>query len=216
MNARYVGVHLLEAPYQIDREYAYYLPAELAEDVRVGSVVAVPFGAANRRAYALVVSLSKESEMEKVKPVMAVLPDRFSLSEEMRGLCFFLKEHTLCSVGDAVRCLLPGTAFSAIREFYLPGAGVPDDERMAVACRMVSAEGRVEADRLKSECDLSGATLGRLVEDGFLIRSYELKEEKGKREKVIRPAVSDEELLSLLNGEKKKLRSILQARGVER
>lgn len=207
MNARYVSVHLLEAPYQIDREYVYYLPAALAKDVQVGSVVAVPFGTANRRAYALVVSLSEESRMEKVKPVMAVLPHRFALSEEMRGLCFFLKEHTLCSVGDAVRCLLPGTAFSAIREFYLSGSGMPADEAEANACRMVFSEGRVEADRLRSECNLSSATLGRLVEEGFLVRSYEIKEEKGKREKVVSIALSDEELLALLGGEKKKLRS---------
>jgi primosomal protein N' (replication factor Y) len=206
MNARYVGVHLLEAPFQIDREYAYFLPAEFAEDVRVGSVVAVPFGAANRRAYALVSSLSEKTEMEKLKPVMAVLPDRFSLTEEMRGLCFFMKDHTLCSVGDAVRCLLPGTAFSAIRELYYPGVGMPEEETVAAACRLVQAEGCVEAERLKSECDLSGARLGSLVEDGFLTRSYELKEEKGKVEKVIRLAASDEEILSLLDG-KKKLRS---------
>ena len=78
MIARYVGVHLLEAPYQIDREYTYYLPPVLADEVRVGSLVAVPFGGANRRAYALVVSLSEESGLEKVKPVMAVMPERFA------------------------------------------------------------------------------------------------------------------------------------------
>ena len=206
MNARYVGVHLLEAPYQIDREYAYYLPAELAKDVRVGSVVAVPFGTANRRAYALVVSLSDTCEAERVKPVMAVLPERFSLSEEMRGLCFFLKEHTLCSVGDAVRCLLPGTAFSAILEFYLPGYGMPEEKTAAAACQLVWQLGRVEADRLKIEAGISRTQLNSLVEDGFLLRSYELKEEKGKTEKIIRPALPEEELLALLE-DKKKLRS---------
>ena len=121
---RYVGVHLLDAPYLIDREYEYYLPRSLSSDVRVGSLVAVPFGAANRRTYALVVRVSDQSEMDKVKPLLAVLPDRFSLSEELRGLCFFLKEHTLCSVGDAVRCIIPGAVFSAISEWYvLPPEG---------------------------------------------------------------------------------------------
>ena len=118
MTVRYVGVYLLDAPYHIDREYAYYLPVSLAQEVRVGSIVLVPFGQANRRSYALVTSLSEESDVEKVKPVLAVLPDRFSLGDEMLGLCFFLREHTLCPLGDAVRCLLPAAAFSSATEYY--------------------------------------------------------------------------------------------------
>ncbi len=208
MIARYVGVHLLEAPYQIDREYTYYLPPVLADEVRVGSLVAVPFGGGNRRAYALVVSLSGESGLEKVKPVMAVMPERFALSEEQRGLCFFLKEHTLCSVGDAVRCLLPGTAFSAIREFYTPGNGhLPTDLAEKGACLLVAREGRVEVDVLRATCDLSAAALQRLVDEGYLTRSYLLREEKGKTEKVIHAAVPEDELLALLDGPKKHLRS---------
>lgn len=207
MNARYVAVHLLEAPYVIDSEYTYYLPAAFAGRVQVGSLVAVPFGMANRRAYALVVSLAEESRVEKAKPVMAVLPQRFALSEEMRGLCFFLKEHTLCSVGDAVRCLLPGTAFSAIREFFTPGPVTPQEGAAASICHLVAERGRVEADLLKNECALSSSAINQYVESGYLTRSYELRPDKGKTEKVISPAVSEEELLDMLNGGKKKIRS---------
>ena len=114
MTARYVGVYLLDAPYHIDREYTYYLSPQFAEAVTVGSIVAVPFGQANRRSYAVVTRLMGESETEKVKPVLALLPDRFSLGEEMLGLCFFLREHTLCPLGDAVRCLLPAAVFSTV------------------------------------------------------------------------------------------------------
>ena len=92
MTARFVGVYLLDAPYHIDRLYEYYLPVSLDAPIRVGSIVAVPFGAANRRSYALVAHVSDTSEHGNVKPVMAVLPERFSLSEEMLGLCYFLKE----------------------------------------------------------------------------------------------------------------------------
>ena len=81
-------VRLLDLPYGADRDYDYLFPASLPIPER-GRLLLVPFGTANRRTYALVASLAEESDLDQVKPVLAVLPDRFSLSEEMLGLCFF-------------------------------------------------------------------------------------------------------------------------------
>ena len=198
MTARYVGVYLLDAPYHIDREYAYYLPLTLAEDVGVGSIVAVPFGQANRRSYALVTRLIEQSEMEKVKPVLAVLPDRFSLGEEMLGLCFFLREHTLCPLGDAVRCLLPGAAFSAITEYYRVGEMPPTDEKDLAVYTYVAERDRAAREDVLASTGVTATALGRLVDAGHLLREYELKEEKGKTEKYIALAQLDEEILAIL------------------
>ncbi len=200
MTNRYVGVYLLDAPYHIDREYAYYLPVPFADTVRVGGIVAVPFGSANRRSYAVVTSLAEQSEMDKLKPVLAVLPDRFSLSEEMLGLCFFLKEHTLCSLGDAVRCMLPAAVFSAIAEYYEAGEVVSaegmDGERARIL-QYLLMHGRTRRETLCEECAVSQVSLlSSMVDEGCLVRTWERRPDKGKTEKYIFTALSDEEILS--------------------
>lgn len=210
MKARYVGAYLLDAPYHIDREYAYYLPATLEGEVRVGSIALVPFGTANRRTYALVTSLAEESDVDNVKPVLAVLPDRFSLSEEMLGLCFFLREHTLSTVGDALRCLLPAAVFTAIREYYEPAAATSVlDADSARVLSYLQENGRTERDSLLSAIGTRPSVLSHLVEIGAAARTYERKRENEKREKHLSLALSDEETLALFTpaAGKKRIRS---------
>ena len=101
-------VNLLDVPYQLDRPFDY----SCGDNVRAGQLVRVPFGKANRLRSGLVVKTKTESEGNNIKPVHSVLDERFALTDEMLGLCSFLKEHTLCTVGEAVRCILPPGALS--------------------------------------------------------------------------------------------------------
>lgn len=102
-------VYILDAPYHIDRAFDYL--SEYA--VKRGDFVRVPFGRANKLRMGVVSSVGGEVSDEKnIKPVHSVLVDRPSLSEEMFGLCLFLKEHTLCTFGEAVKTVLAPGALS--------------------------------------------------------------------------------------------------------
>ncbi len=102
-------VHILDAPYHLDRPFDYS-----AEDtVRCGDLVRVPFGKSNSTRLGIVISMTDEPAGEGIKPVLSVAHGRFSLNEEMLGLCLFLKEHTLCTLGEAVRTILPPGALTA-------------------------------------------------------------------------------------------------------
>ena len=104
-------VYILDAPYHIDRPFDYLK----IDGIEVGSIVKVPFGKANSLRLGVVVRLKSEAEDSgvNIKPVHSVISDRYSLNEEMLGLCLFLKEYTLCTFGEAVRCALPPGALSA-------------------------------------------------------------------------------------------------------
>ena len=104
----YCEVYLFDVPYHIDRPFDYSCEGSIA----VGDIVKVPFGRANRLRLAAVTKVKEMSEGESIKPVHSLLDKRYSLSEEMLGLCLFLKSHTLCTFGEAVRCLLPPGALS--------------------------------------------------------------------------------------------------------
>ena len=100
------GIYILDAPYHIDRAFDYLSEQALPR----GAFVRVPFGRANKLRMGIVYSECGEMSDEKnIKPVHSVLSDRPPLSEEMLGLCLFLKEYTLCTFGEAVKTVLaPG------------------------------------------------------------------------------------------------------------
>ena len=116
----YASVHLLENPYHIDTDYDYYIPPDLRTSVRVGGFVMVPFGASNRKRLGLVTDLADAPKLSGVscKPIISAVHEDLTLSEEQLGLCRFMKEQTLCSIGDAVHAMLPASVLSRLVEVY--------------------------------------------------------------------------------------------------
>ena len=102
-------VYLFDAPYHIDRPFDY----RACDGVAPGKIVKVPFGRSNSLRLGVVLRLKDAAEGDNIiKPVHSVICDRFSLNEEMLGLCLFMKEHTLCTFGEAARTVLPPGALS--------------------------------------------------------------------------------------------------------
>ena len=100
----YCEVYILDAPYHVDRPFDYRCDGS----VQKGSLVRVPFGKANHLRVAVVTRIKERPESEEgVKDVRAVLADRYVLTDEMLSICSFLKNYTLCTFGEAVRCVLP-------------------------------------------------------------------------------------------------------------
>lgn len=103
----YCEVYLFDAPYHIDRPFDY----SCESDVSVGDIVKVPFGRYNHPRWAVITKL-KDSSSEEVKAVQSVLDRRFSLSDELLKLCLFMKGHTLCTLGEALKCVIPPGALN--------------------------------------------------------------------------------------------------------
>ena len=108
----YAAVHILECPFGVDRPYHYYIPRPVADAVRPGAFVTVPFGKGNRKKLALAVeicdraglsSLPDGLDPDKFKPVSGVCRARLFLTEGQLALRRYLTAQTLCTVGEAVR-----------------------------------------------------------------------------------------------------------------
>lgn len=102
----YCEVYLFDAPYHIDRPFDYLC----GENVREGDIVRVPFGRANNLRFAVVTRIKDVCDGDGIKAVHSVIDKSFSLSAEMLKLCLFMKGHTLCTFGEAVKCLIPPSA----------------------------------------------------------------------------------------------------------
>ena len=114
----YAGVYLLNVPYAIDHMYDYSIPRYLCDMVHRGCFVTLPFGNANRRCLGLITEVREHSDLKQCKPIFSVCADRLTLSEPLLRLCFFMKEQTLCTVGEAVRAMIPAAVLGHMSETY--------------------------------------------------------------------------------------------------
>lgn len=215
----YAGVYLLDNPYFLDVMFDYYIPSELRGKVKVGGFVSVPFGNANRKKIALVAEVREKAQKDdtECKPVDDICPDIMSLSPEMLGLCFFMKEHTLCTVGDAVRSMVPASALSKTVVSYRIGDGFAadggkksfeglDGETLLI-CDVISKKGSAGFDFLKKKLGfVTESMLRRLCSEGVLVREYAVCNTADRTEVVYSLAICSEEAARIVGGEDKKYR----------
>ncbi|MCQ2386403.1 MAG: hypothetical protein MJ078_07010, partial [Clostridia bacterium] len=123
------ALRLLDAPFRADKEYGYLVPDSLVPDVFPGRICVVPFGKGNKPVYGVVTQTkdlpSEEESVHPYKTIQAVLSPHFALTEEILKLCFFLREHTLCSVGEALRSAMPVSALGLLEERYKLSPSAP-------------------------------------------------------------------------------------------
>ena len=133
MIKEYARVYLLDAPFCIDRIYDYYIPHEMREKVAKGSFVSIPFGGGNRQKLGVVFDISETTEANNPKPIREVVSTDISLDEKMLDLALFMKDQTLCTIGDAIHAMIPSSALSKLIEYYRPKEDISESKKSAPA-----------------------------------------------------------------------------------
>lgn len=179
----FCDVYLFDAPYHIDCAFDYLC----GENVCRGDIVKVPFGKSNRLRIGVVTKIKDASEAENIKPVHSVVYDRFSFTEEMLGLCLFLKEYTLCTFGEAAKALLPPGALSenlnikyerncilavspeaALTLLSAKGRGGIRSEGQRAALGYLVKNHSADYDSLRELLSVSAANISALAEKGLI------------------------------------------------
>ena len=182
-------VYLLEVPYHLDRPFDYSVSGC---EISPGSIVRVPFGRANRLRYGVVSALKDEpsptsAEAVNIKPVHSVVNRLFELSREMLGLCLFMKEHTLCTFGEALRAILPPGALSeslnikqrkrcalnisreaAVTLLLQTGRAGIRSEGQRCVIRYLMDIGSADADAVRAQPGVTPAHISALSEKGII------------------------------------------------
>ena len=206
MCGEYIKVHILDVPYHADCEYTYYVPFDFREEIDRGTMVVVPFGRSDRHKSAIVVDVNiKETEKVSsvVKPISSVLSDYLKLSEEMLGLCEFMKSRTLCTIGEAVKSIIPSAIMTKTGERYF---ALPTEKKLDPQSREIYEyilENSGARDKKLSEKFLDArAYISRLHRLGAIRKeTFVLEEDKNKYETRVNLAVSKEEALLIINGQ---------------
>lgn len=177
-------VRILDLPVSADKQYDYAIPPELCGRVVPGSFIVVPFGKSGKRP-ALVEAVDRKSDFDKLKSVLEVSSGEYTLSEELLGMCAFLRERTFCSTGEAIQTIIPSGAYSMIFkgkrlpvELYYRLNPVSPKVRIGSAEKRICdllADGERSASQLREKGGVSSAALKRLVEKGVIsVRTEEL------------------------------------------
>ena len=154
MNKAYAFVHITDISYGIDRKYSYFVPFELREEIKVGSVVVVPFGNANKRRSAIVVGFAESCEYPHVKPIDSIMRYPFDVPEDLINTCTFMKERFFCTFGSAFRTVIPPGVNLDSETIYEPAENADISKLNSageVLFRTVSLKGTVSEREIISE-----------------------------------------------------------------
>ena len=87
------------------REFDYWIPPELADQVEVGSRVQVPFGA--RKIPGCVTALAEESAHANLKPILKVIGAQSLVTPKILQLARWIGEYYCCAPETALKSVLP-------------------------------------------------------------------------------------------------------------
>ena len=121
------------ATYWTDRPYDYNVPSALAQTVKPGVRVIVPFSRGNRPCEGVVLSLIQESSFGQLKSISRVLDEEPILTESQIKLALWMRERCFCTVYDAVKAILPaGLWFDVSQKIHLQ-EGMDREQAYALA-----------------------------------------------------------------------------------
>ncbi len=170
-------MHIINAPYHIDKPYTYHLPTQLENKVKIGSVVVVPFGGSNKQRIAVVADVCNESDCKTTKPVLGVPGKYMFIDGEMLELCKFMKEHLFCSLGDAASCVLPsGLGVKSTRMYsrtHTPSSGFELNHASLSILSALEAAGEISETELRKTFGAGASACVKALEKMGLCSSYE-------------------------------------------
>jgi len=182
---RYVKVSL---PVPVDKRFTYAVPAEMADDVFVGSRVDVPFG--RRTLSGIVTELLDRSDVPRIKPIKG-LYETF-LTPELLAISRWIADYYGCTEGEAMQAALPPslrrarvkpkpTGIVRVSDARILSAGVESTEmdairgqlsrakkQIAMFQELVGAGGEAPLPVIVSEWGYTRAVVDALIERGLL------------------------------------------------
>lgn len=164
-------------PLPIRHAFTYLLPAELHASAKIGCRVIAPFGA--RRLTGFIVGSPDETHLSDLKEIQDVLDPEPVFSPEMLRLAEWVSGYYLCSLGEALKAMLPAALVQASRQYVelirdhprQTAAGIEAmSSRQAQILRYLEKAGKMSVSHLKTRIGARSlvCSLNKLEVDGFV------------------------------------------------
>lgn len=106
MNNNIATVAVEKTFFNIDSDFDYLIPDDLVKEIKIGTMVKVPFGNGNRLRDGIVVNLYSAINTS-LKSIKSTVGDKPILSAEAVSLALWLKERCFCTTYECLRLMLP-------------------------------------------------------------------------------------------------------------
>ena len=218
-------------PLPLHATFTYRIPPELADRVKVGYRVIVPFG--KKRFYTGIVEslIPKAPEGIEVRDIALTLDDAPVLRHPQLKLWNWIADYYLCAAGDVYKAALPAglkieseTFLEANPDFELT-ENESLNEREAIVYQLLDHEGAMTADAIATKTGLKGTQrlLNSMIERGVIIISEKLVERyRAKMETYVKPSFDRSGIqaaFEAVKGAKKQetlLLALIEATGLQR
>ncbi len=150
-NTLIAGVWVEDTVFHFDKLFSYIIPESLANAVKVGCRVRVPFGGGNKGRQGIIATLTQGSA-ENLKEVSALLDTTPVLSKELMEMAEFMQKHYFCTYFEAVKAMLPAGLNYKITTVYEAAADADtsflDDEEKNIFGYVSKAKKPVKREKL--------------------------------------------------------------------
>lgn len=178
-SSRFAEVIIDSAVLDLDRPFTYSIPAGLAGDVEVGSVVLVPFG--GRLSLGYVVGFTDALQGRNVKDISRLVDEEPLFDFDGMRLCRWIAGRYLCPLSQAVKLFMPPGRSRKVRQYVsLTGSGGPEagssaqGEAIVAAIRESGGEALVDSLKKNLGSGPVSVELRRLEERGVVSRRFTL------------------------------------------
>ena len=224
---------------KLDRPFGYIIPDNLEKQVKVGSVVNIPFGRGNRIIQGYVIEITDKPgfDIGKMKEIDSLSENKTKVESELIKLAWWIKENygstmnqalkTVIPVKDKVRNLVEKTVVLNISGEQLEDRIVQYKKKNAKAkLRLISElqkNGNLPQRTVKDNINISPSTLKAMQEVGDIIISEDKKYRNPislKQQEEYNIILNDEqrkvadEIEKTMNFQKKKLPDIHLIHGI--
>lgn len=162
MQKLYAEVALEKRIWPKDKTLHYIIPSSLQEKIKLGQQLLVPLQRKQVKGY--VVGLTNQSEVENLKNVLKILNPEPFFDQNLLALAYWLKDYYLCTLSEALNCLLPPLV--GIKEKKVYGTDLDGNEllnKLEELKRKFPKQGKVLEIVAQNNFQLSAAEITNLA-----------------------------------------------------
>lgn len=108
-NSLYADIIVNISAEELDKSFQYGIPDELAEKVRPGVKVTIPFGNGNRAITGYCIGISDRPKIpeERIKSILSVNEKDIAIEDRLINMAVWMKENFGSTLNEALKCVLP-------------------------------------------------------------------------------------------------------------
>ena len=165
------------------KEFDYYIPPELADQVEVGSRVQVPLG--SRKVLGCVTGLAEESAHASLKPILKVIGAQSLVTPKILKLARWIGDYYCCAPETALKSVLPGAVRHEQADWrerlhvraLAPAGQLPKlPKRQQEVWRILEQRRELPLSQLLELAKTTAATVRRLEDRGLVTIAPEISE----------------------------------------